>query len=152
VVGEEELTDDTIGIALGYGGSNWQVNYFFKRSGHFGFTYICDGDPVTANTVEECEGIVSGNDLWTVTVNDDGKETAHSFSGQAVFGKITLRGVYETREMDYDFAAFDKNIFVGEAQYDLGNRARVWAGFTNTDDDQADDEVTQFNIGYRVDF
>lgn len=142
--GVSDDSDNTIGIGLGYGQDNWQVNYFFKQSDAPGVEVVYDND-------ENDDG-TTGDPEVDVIYNRSGEETAHSIAGQVSFDRLTFRGIYEMREWDANLDAFDTSIFIGEVQYDLGSRSRVWLGFKNTDDDAAADEVTLFNLGYRVDF
>jgi predicted porin len=144
-------TDNTIGVGLGYGQDNWQVNYFFKQSDALGSDYrrVADGAAVDAAQVTSN----AATDDVFVAENGEGEHVAHSLAGQVSFDKLTLRGVYEINEHDAGaLGTFDNSIFVGELQYDLGSRSRVWIAFKNTDDDLAEDEVTKYTLGYRVDF
>ena len=93
--------------------------------------------------------------------------TAHSFSGQVAFDKVTLRAVLETNELEHaGSASADSDVFTLEAQYSFSSKARAYVNYQNRDTEQGglnaylgeivtsptgtDEDI--FYIAYRVDF
>ena len=143
-------------------------------------TYISDQDADGSDLTDSNTWGVGGNygqDNWKVgyvyrdtgdlngVVGDD--LTAHSFSGQVAFDKVTLRAVLETNELEHaGGASGDSDVFTLEAQYSFSSQARAYVNYQNRDTEQngfdayngavvtspTGEDLDIFYVAYRVDF
>ena len=146
---------DSIGIGAGYSiqGLSFSAAYLQNQG-------IGDDDDLSQYAL----GIGYSQDNWVVAAmygsEETGKSTDAPFLSLAAgvsIDKLDVHGLWEQKSAEQEEGAKDEDTTITAitARYHLGSKARLRAGWKNTEEDQSSGSATdntQYALGLRVDF